>query len=47
MIISPEEKVAANTELDLQVTSEKAEDNLQITSEKAVTDVNGEIIIDK
>ena len=47
MIISPEEKVTANAEVDLQMTSEKAEDDLQITSEKAVMDVNGEIIIDE
>ena len=36
MIISPEEKVTANTEVDLQ-----------LTSEEAVMEVNGEIIIDK
>ena len=47
VIISPEEKVTANAEVDLQMTSEKAEDDLQITSEKAVMDVNGEIIIDE
>ena len=47
VIISPEEKVTANAEVDLQMTSEKAEDDLQITSEKAVMEVNGEIIIDE
>ena len=36
VIISPEEKVTANTEVDLQMTSEEA-----------VMEVNGEIIIDK
>ena len=36
MIISPEEQVTANTEVDLQMTSEEA-----------VMEVNGETIIDK
>ena len=47
VIISPEEKVTANAEVDLQMTSEKAENDLQITSEKAVMEVNGEIIIEE
>ena len=47
VIISPGKKVNTNAEVDLQTTSEKAEDDSQITSEKAVMEFNGEIIIDE
>ena len=47
VITLPEEKVTGNTENNLKITSEKAEDDLQITSVKAVMEVNGEVVINE
>ena len=44
-ITSEGEKVTVNSKENLQITSEKVEDDLEITSEKALMEVNNEVII--
>ena len=44
-ITSEGEKVTVSSKENLQITSEKVEDDLEITSEKALMEVNNEVII--